>query len=226
MEKEDVVSLVAAIVIVIIVAVVVKPMVNGENAGQGMGGVAGPGNGSVIPTPVVTIPPLPTPMPTQTWDGTPQEIGFVDPSSYNLNLTKDRIKTAIRYPALPQSTHKMVTYAEIHGTDSGTTEIVHIPYPYWELWYEADPYNTEFCFLNIQVMDADDPNRFVRILSHPHADFKKGSNKESDSETDRTWSEKFFEGYRDYWFVINTYCIKSYDLKVMVPERYVEQQEQ
>ncbi|MBP2145174.1 hypothetical protein J2129_000628 [Methanofollis sp. W23] len=224
MEKEDVVSLVAAIVIVIIVAVVVKPMVNGEDPGQGTPGVTGPGNGSVVPTPSVTDPPLPTPTPAPGWDGKPQEIGFVDPSSYNLSLVKERVQAPIRYPALPQSTNKMVTYAEIHGTESGTTEIVHIPYPYWELWYEADPYNTEFCFFNIQVMDANDPNRFVRILSHPHADFKQGNTTKSDSETDGMWSEKFFEGYRDYWFVINTYCIKSYDLKVMVPERYVEQQ--
>jgi hypothetical protein len=31
------------------------------------------------------------------------------------------------------------TYAKISGALSGTTQTVNIPYPYWELWYTAEP---------------------------------------------------------------------------------------
>lgn len=219
MEKEDIISLVAGIAIVIIVAFVVKPMIQGETPGQTIPGAEGQVGVGAVPTPTVTAPPLQTPTPTPAWDGKAKEIGFVDPGSYSINLTEDRIGRETPFPTSSRIVNNMTTYAEIHGEGSGTTEIIHIPYPYWELWYDADPYNTEFCFFNVQVMDANDPNRFVRILSHPYTDFKSGN--VTRDNTKSRWTEQFYEGSGDYWFVINTRCIRSYDLQVMVPERYV-----
>ncbi|QYZ80257.1 hypothetical protein E2N92_12855 [Methanofollis formosanus] len=225
MEKEDIISLVAGIAIVIIVAFVVKPMVQGETPGQAIPGAGGEAGVGVIPTPTVTVAPAQTPMPTPTptWDGKPREIGFVDPGSYSINISDDPTLQAVKFPTSSRPNNKMTTYAEVHGEGSGTTEIIHIPYPYWELWYDADPYNTEYCFFNVQVMDANDPNRFVRILSHPYTDFKSGNVTRGDTKSG--WTEQFYEGSGDYWFVINTRCIRSYDLEIMVPERYVGPEE-
>ncbi|QSZ66299.1 hypothetical protein RJ40_01675 [Methanofollis aquaemaris] len=214
MEKEDVISLVAGIAIVIIVAFVVKPMVQGETPGQAIPSAEGQAGVGAVLTPTIPAPPLQTPTPVPTWDGKTKEVGFVDPASYNINLSNDGIGRGVKIPPVIPTKYHMVAYARIQGKGSGTTEIIRIPFPYWELWYDADPYSTDFCFFNVQVMDADDPNRFVRILSHPYTDFKSNDDKKSG------WTEQFYEGNGDYWFVINTQMIRSYDLRVMVPEQY------
>jgi len=114
----------------------------------------------------------------------------------------------------------MVVYAIVRGTGSGTTDIVYIPYPYWELAYDAEVYNTEFSFLNVQVMDVTDPNRLVKSVRKDGPEFIEG--KDFDPAVRKeAWKIKFYEGNRSYWFVINTRAIKSYTLQVLVPERYV-----
>jgi hypothetical protein len=114
----------------------------------------------------------------------------------------------------------MAVFAVVKGSGSGTTEIIHIPYPYWELAYDAEAYNTEFSLLNVQVMDATDPNRFVRIITKRDSDFITGNDFDP-AVRKEAWKERFFEGGRDYWLVINTRSIKSYTLQILVPEHYV-----
>ena len=44
------------------------------------------------------------------------------------------------------------------------------------------------------------------------------------SSTDpRPWLEKFFEGQRGYYFIINSQYINSYTLKILIPTRYIGQ---
>jgi hypothetical protein len=70
---------------------------------------------------------------------------------------------------------------------------------------------------NLQVMDADDPNRIVRTITPPGGlDFTVW--KESDP---RPWKEKFYEGQRNYYFVINTQALSSYTIEIRVPEEYI-----
>ncbi len=68
-------------------------------------------------------------------------------------------------------------------------------------------------------MDAEDPNRFVRVVTLNFADFL-GVKDEPELKKGR-WVSTFYEGYHDYYFVINTRRIGSYSLKIQVPEEYV-----
>jgi hypothetical protein len=90
-------------------------------------------------------------------------------------------------------------------------------------------------------MDAEDPNRVVRTISppggidlnlwmgvkgtiNPSSTSKKGRETTS-SDTiyadPRPWTEKFFEGQRSYYFIINSQLIKSYSIDIRVPTRYI-----
>lgn len=219
MERADLLSLVAGLIIVVVIALVVKPMI-----ADGPGNTLSPDNGTAQVMPTVTPIPesSPTPSPTPSWDGKVHEIGFVDPTTYHLNSTTSDPITMGVFPSRNSSSNTMVTYATVHGTGSGTTEIIHIPTPYWELRYDVDPYNTDFGYFNVQVMDATDPNRFVRIVTLQRSDLVQGEEATAKWKKEN-WKETFYEGQKDYWFVINTQCIRSYTLQIMVPEKYVSQ---
>jgi hypothetical protein len=85
-------------------------------------------------------------------------------------------------------------------------------------------YSVVFPSLTIQVMDANDPNRIVRTVSPPG-----GINPEMWGTTidgvvvpdPRPWKEKFFEGQRSYFFIINANSLSSYDIEILVPTKYV-----
>jgi hypothetical protein len=168
----------------------------------------------------------------------------------------------------------MTTYATFSGKYSGTTQIMYIPFPYWELWYTVDPeveqksakvevtqakgdygagssssgisgsYTSVKPQFTLQVMDANDPNRIVRVITppggidlnlwlgiapttpsssilktRPSSDYTT-SIKNTDP---RPWKEKFFEGQRDYYFIINSQNLKSYKIDIRVPTKYIGQ---
>jgi len=218
MEREDLISLIAAVAIVVVVALVVKPALS-DGPVQFL---APEGEAAVTTVPTTSVPrttPLPTTKPVPTWDGKAKTVGFVDPASYGINASAPQAAMSVP-PSEGAPSKAMAVYAVIRGSGSGTTDIVHIPYPYWELAYDAEAYNTEFSLLNVQVMDATDPNRFVRIVTKRDSDFITGKDFDPAIRKE-AWKERFFEGGRDYWFVINTRSIKSYTLQVLVPERYL-----
>lgn len=214
MERADLLSLAAGLIIVVVIALFVKPMLSEEPDNH-----LSPENSTVQVVPTAAPTPEPSPTPTPSWDGKVHEIGFVDPTVYHLNTTVGQIKMG-EVPSVNVSSNTMVTYATVHGTGSGTTEIIHVPTPYWQLRYDVDPYNTDFGYFNVQVMDATDPNRFVRIVTLQRADLILGEKSTAKWKEDN-WKETFYEGQKDYWFVINTRCIRSYTLQIMVPEKYV-----
>jgi hypothetical protein len=173
----------------------------------------------------------------------------------------------------------MTTYATISGQLSGTTGIMYIPFPYWELWYTVNPYPDQtppsvqivptqgvgvsysgvsgsYSTVNpkftIQVMDGDDPNRVVRTISPPggiNLDLWTGvlqspqavattasgvwspvvkSNIKYQTEPTvapavdpRPWVEKFFEGQRNYYFIITAQSLESYSLQIRIPASYI-----
>jgi len=218
MEREDLISLIAAVAIVVVVALVVKPALSDGPVHF----LAPEGEAAVTTVPTTAIPrttAVPTPEPLPAWDGRAKTVGFVDPASYGITPTGEGAKMSVP-PSGNATSRAMVVYAVVRGSGSGTTDIISIPYPYWELAYDAEAYNTEFSLLNVQVMDATDPNRFVRIVTKRDSDFITGKDFDPAIRKE-SWKERFFEGGRDYWFVINTRSIKSYTLQVLVPERYV-----
>ncbi len=227
MEKQDILYLAAAVAIVAVLALVVKPALSGEDFfGVSLSGGREPEEipvttmPTLLPTPLPTTP-APMPSPTAGWNEAPKSLGFVDPGVYQIQSgdTGPRLSTP---PAQPQD-YSLVSYAVIQGRWSGTTEILHIPFPYWEMHYTAEPlvdvsedHVTVFPRINIQVMDADDPNRFVRVANPDILDPRLFA--ENDP---RPWIEKFYEGNHDYYFIINTRFVSSYAIEIKVPKRYI-----
>ncbi|MHB8163858.1 MAG: hypothetical protein ACYDDV_05835 [Methanoregula sp.] len=103
-------------------------------------------------------------------------------------------------------------------------------------------YSTESPDFSIQVMDGIDPNRIVRTISPPGGidlnlwlgtkksitnpqDNLKTNQKVSVSETKavdpRPWTEKFYSGQTSYFFIINAHNLKSYNIEIRVPTRYI-----
>ncbi|WP_332449527.1 hypothetical protein [Methanoculleus sp.] len=219
-EKQDFMYVVLAVAIVLVIALVIKPVATGEVppwAGE-------PEPTTVTPAWTPTFAPttaIPTPTPVPTWDGKPQPIGFVDPGTYRVPAGATPHQNLTSPPPVNASTPaRWVTYATIEGQWSGTTGIVRVPFPLWRLDYsDITTSNDEIPFFNCQIVDAQDPNRFVKIVTLRLSEFL--SAKENPDLKKQQWVHTFYEGNHDYYFVINTRCIDGYHLKLQVPETYV-----
>ncbi|MFA4876923.1 MAG: hypothetical protein WC586_05885 [Methanoregula sp.] len=298
MDKKDIMFSVLALVILLIIAIVIKPIATGQPVNIGL---------PTSPTPVVTVPgsatgmanslanstvvpglqspsltqiPVTVPTPVPTWDTRVKTVDFVDPSTYGVSLNQS-FNTSTRIDSIPQTVN-MTTYATFSGHLSGTTQIMNIPFPYWELWYSVDPlpekinakvavtpgkgdygaggsfsdisgsYTTVKPEFTLQVMDANDPNRIVRVITPPGGiDLnlwlgiaptavsvpyenpnlgiggsilkpKVATEYEPKTVIDpRPWKEKFFEGQRNYYFIINSQNLKSYKIDIKIPTKYI-----
>lgn len=168
----------------------------------------------------VSMPPLPSGLPfvpvttgatTPAAALTPKVVSFVDPAKYNINVI-DTYPT-MNFPKPDGGPDKTTrVFATIAGRWSGTTDVIHIPYPYFEIWYTLtttvapDVVVPKF---SMQVVDAEDPNRFVRVITPPGNSYGG------------PFVEKFFEGNHDYYFIINTKYIQSYSIEVRIPQKYL-----
>lgn len=139
------------------------------------------------------------------------QIPFVDPARYSVQLT-DPLPATIPYVTSPTEDPTLQTFAQLSGRWSGTTDVIQVPYPSFEIHYTLSPSVQPDIVMprfSIQVVDADDPNRFVRIISPPGNTFSG------------TFSEKFYEGNHRYYFIITSRYIQSYSVQVKVPRRYL-----
>jgi hypothetical protein len=84
---------------------------------------------------------------------------------------------------------------------------------------------------SIQVMDAEDPNRIIRTITPPgglDSALWTGKSVTGDYSGDtvipdpRPWKERFFEGRKNYFFIINTHAINSYGIDIRVPSEYIK----
>ena len=224
-EKKDFIYVILAIVVVLVIALVIKPAASGELPIPRWAGEPTPGpiTPALTPAHIPTAPPAttaPTPTPVPTWDGKPQKIGFVDPATYKIPAGEARVNMTAVPPMNASGITRWVTYATIDGKWSGTTGIVRIPFPMWRLDYsDVATSNDEIPLFNCQVMDARDPNRFVRVIILRLPDFL--GMKDKPELKKEQWVHTFYEGNHDYYFIINTRCIDSYSIKIQVPETYV-----
>jgi hypothetical protein len=285
MDKKDITYIVAAFCIILVIAFVIKPLATGQPVNTGISFATPvpsmPSMPSLTATPLVvytnitsmitTTPPTPVP----TWNQKSQTVAFVDPGTYHLS-TNQSLPQGTRINAIGPDVNRTV-YATISGKYSGTTQIINIPFPYWELSYTIDPmigpmsgpslqkaeitstmgegsshsgisgsYASVSPAFSIQVMDATDPNRIVRSISPPGGidpDLWAGKKQPTPAVTrttaqkygeiaptptaattdPRPWTEKFFEGQRGYYFIINSQYLNSYTITILVPTRYVGQ---
>jgi hypothetical protein len=277
MDKKDIMYMAGALCIILIIALVIKPIMTGQPVNTGL--VTATPQPTVIPvtiqttnishqivTLVTTIPvPTSTPTPVPTWDKNVSSVVFVNPSTYGVSFNQS-FPEGTRIDNIAQN-KSLTTIAKISGQYSGTTEIMNIPFPYWEMWYTVDPFSDlggkeqslsstavkgpkqsgeksigsaqviqgSFSVMiptfTIQVMDGEDPNRIIRTITPPGGLDKalwKGITIESDNSGSvkipdpRPWKEKFFEGNRNYFFIINTHAINSYGIEIRVPSEYIK----
>ena len=284
MDKNDIMYLAAALVLVLIIALVIKPIVTGHPVNTGISvatttpitvPVTDQQNVSQVPHIVpttITLKPTPSPTPVPTWNpNVTQTISFVNPSTYGVSFNQS-LPNGTRIDSLPADTN-MTTFATIASANgySGTTGIMYIPFPYWELWYSVSPngeltpatqkveathgvgisysgvsgsYSTANPSFTLQVMDGNDPNRIVRTISPPggidlnlwtgviptsneNSNFKTNQVKSVETSVPsvdpRPWVEKFYEGQRNYFFIITAHSLESYSIQIRVPSRYIGQ---
>lgn len=279
MDKRDISYIVAAFCIILLIAFVIKPLATGQPVNTGIPVVATT-EPEIFETPLIiyanttsiVVTPSPTSSPT-TWNQKVQTISFVNPETYHIS-TNSSLPQGTRINATPQDTNRTV-YATISGKYSGTTQVVNIPFPYWELSYTIDPiigpmsgpvivsqqitptlgkeishsgisgsYGSVSPVFSIQVMDATDPNRIVRSITPPggidpdlwagikqatpavtrttQQKYEELAATPTPGNTDpRPWTEKFYEGQRSYYFIINSQYLNSYTIKILVPSKYI-----
>ena len=279
MDKKDIMYMVGALAIILVIALVIKPVMTGQPVNTGIAlptpqPIVKPVtiSNTTIPQQVVTLVttiPLPasTPIPVPTWDKSVKGVVFVDPSTYGVSFNQS-LPGGTRINSTGYRSQNLTTIAKISGQYSGTTQIINIPFPYWEMWYTVDPFadmggkaqslssstvtgpkqsgvkgsgssqtviQGSFSVTNptfsIQVMDAADPNRIIRTITPPgglDSALWKGITVEGDYSGStaipdpRPWKEKFFEGQREYFFIINTHAINSYAIEIRVPSGYIK----
>jgi hypothetical protein len=253
MDKKSVMFAIAALVLVLIVALVIKPVVTGQPLNTGLSDSTSPLATVPDPTPgsvnisygVVMVPSTPVPTPVPTWDNNVKVVEFVNPSSYGISLNQS-LPNGTRIDSVGRNTSRIL-FATVSGQYSATTQVIAVPFPYWELWYSAEPagkmggkdqqlgssvvkgeegvshsylqgsFSVISPTFTLQVMDADDPNRVVRIITPPG-----GLDSTLWTESDpRPWKEKFFEGQKNYFFIIRTQALSSYSVEIRVPEDYL-----
>jgi hypothetical protein len=137
--------LVAALGIILVIAIVIKPLATGQPVNTGISLSTTTQAVPLKPAHVFTetTPPLtplvtttiPTPVPT--WDSKIKTVGFVDPGTYGISMNESLPGgTRMNSTGVNKTT---TSYATISGQYSATTQIMNIPFPYWEIWYTVDP---------------------------------------------------------------------------------------
>jgi hypothetical protein len=229
MERQDVAFFVAGILIVLVIALFLKPAITGESPVLNLDlsditDESTPQPTTAPETVVPTATPVPTPTATTAieWDGSVQDIDFVDPAIYQVDFDESMPYSASQPVSSPKD-KSLVTFATITGRWSGTTEIFTIPSPSWELHYTAtesvEP-GSVYPRMKIQVMDADDPNRIVRLIDSGILNTLNWKDDGGSEDNTRPWTEKFYEGDRGYYLVITTHFVSSYRIDIMVSKEY------
>jgi len=124
---------------------------------------------------------------------------------------------------------KLTTLITVTGQSGQTSDTFSVPEGYWELWYTADPLTSGgqdsvsgsgsnsavFPSLSIQVIDKTS-KRVVETVEPPGGLDKTMWVKSGIDP--RPWKQKFYEGNKEYYFVITTKHIKSYAIEARVPK--------
>ncbi|WP_292392516.1 hypothetical protein [Methanoculleus sp. UBA303] len=162
--------------------------------------------------------PAPTPAAPVRAGTAPRSVGFVDPRTYHIPTPTPTIAMTTQ-PNDLRVAEGLIEYAT--ATSNGppgvlATEAYHIPFPYWAFSVSATPMN-DFPWLEIKVYEKDDPNRIVETVHYSRNEFPYSGGKFGEKK------ERFviLEGYRDYYFIVRSGSLKSLEISVFVPEKYL-----
>lgn len=136
--------------------------------------------------------------------------------------------TAVPTLTLPENPSR-TTLIKISGYNGRTTsDTFSVAGPYWELWYTADPLTTGgqdsvsatgsnsavFPVFSIQVKNKTS-NQVIETIEPPGG-LDKTLWARSGIDP-RPWIQKFYEGHKDYYFVITAKNVKSYIVEARIP---------
>jgi hypothetical protein len=121
------------------------------------------------------------------------------------------------------------TLISVTGQAGKTSGTFSVPGGYWELWYTADPLTTGgqnsvsasgsnsavFPSLQIQVMDKTNADRLVASIEPPGGLDKTLWQKSGIDP--RPWKQKFYQGNREYYFMITARHLTSYTIEARIP---------
>jgi hypothetical protein len=145
MDKKAVMYAIIGLVLILVVALVVKPLITGQPLNTGFSSQTTPlptqplsiPESVNIPYGVVTVTSTPVPTTVPTWDKNVKTIEFVNPSSYGISLNQT-LPNGTRIDSIGRNTNRIL-FARINGQYSATTQVISVPFPYWELWYSVEP---------------------------------------------------------------------------------------
>ena len=256
MDKKDIAYLVGALVIIIVVAVVIKPLATGQPVNTGIPFPTTTQEVTLKPVHVYTETTLPVtplittipPSPVTTWDAKIITVGFVDPGTYGISMNESlpegtRIDNSM-------TTRATTSYATISGKYSATTQIISVPFPYWELWYTVDPagpvggkgqklgtstvtgseesggthtviQGSFSSSFPVFTVDVVDADDPNRIVRTITPPGGLDKSLWITPNDPRPWKERFFEGSKKYIFIINAHALNSYSLDIRIPTEYI-----
>ena len=148
--------------------------------------------------------------------------------SPSASLETEKI-TAYPTSVFPESS-KFTSLITVTGQTGKTSDTFLVPGGYWELWYTADPLITGgqdsvsasgsnsalFPHLSIQVIDKTNSARVVETVE-PQGGLDKTLWVKSGIDP-RPWKQKFYEGNKEYYFVITAKHLKSYTIEARIPK--------
>jgi hypothetical protein len=153
-------------------------------------------------------------------------VEFVDPATYHIP-SPTPTTTMMKPPNDIRVSEKMVEYAVVscddglYGRRVLTTEVYHIPFPYWAVTVSATAGN-DYPWLVVEIRDPDDPNRLVEEIRYFRGDIlhvESNATRNDPLEKDKTFLIR--EGYGDYYFVTRSESLESFKITISVPEKYL-----
>ena len=145
MDKKDITYIIAAFCIILVIAFVIKPIATGQPVNTGIS-FATP-TPSITATPLVVYANITVLFPHHYSHNLAYTGPDMEPEGPDRWLCQSRNISSLHQPvpapgytinATQPDTNRTV-YATISGKYSGTTQIINIPFPYWELSYTIDP---------------------------------------------------------------------------------------
>ena len=203
-----------------------------------------------------------TPAPATTvlvWNGSGQTVGFVDPGTYNVSFTTFVPRHSEYIPQFSnqsnQTVYRTVNYTSmltnpITGKWSGTTQVIDIPFPYWEIWYTVEPTTSglskqsestgSYVIQPVQgegVSASGASGSYSTTVPFFSIDVVDAGNPSRYVKTitppgsldpvllkkydPRPWKEKIFEGRNSYYLVITARHLASYSIDIKIPNSYL-----
>lgn len=162
--------------------------------------------------------PAPTPAVPVGAEKTPKSVGFVDPQTYHIPTPTPTIAISAQPDDL-QVSGNLVNYAAAasdHPPGLLATEVYHIPFPYWAVNVSATPMG-EYPWLTMKLYERDDPNRVVKAVQYSRNDFPYSDGKFQEKREQFT----ILEGHGDYYFIVRSGSLKSLEIAVLIPEKYL-----